>query len=183
MSILKESKKSFVGSAGVYIAMGLLMCVWPVGVSNLMCFAAGAFLTAGGAWKIARYFRTKEYGLSGRADFAAGALEAIVGLLLLSRPNALVELVPVLLGVMVLVNSVFQIQVSLELKKLTYTGWWHHLAVALICAAVSVAMMFNPFRSYEVLSVILGAAFVVDGAADLWTALYVRRKLKKMNLM
>ena len=183
MSILKGSQKSFIGSAAAYILIGILMCAWPIGVSNLVCFLAGAILAAGGVWKVIGYFRKKEFGFSGRADFAVGSLQAILGALLLSRPSVLVELVPVLLGVMVLVNSVFQIQVSLELKQVKYPLWWQHLAVSLICAAAAIFMMFNPFGSYGLLSVILGAAFIADGAADLWTALYVRRKLKKMNLL
>ena len=44
-------------------------------------------------------------------------------------------------------------------------------------------MMFDPFGSYRVMAAVLGAAFVVDGAAELWTALYLVRKLKRLGLM
>lgn len=183
MSILKGSKKAYIGSAAAYIVVGVLMCIWPVRVSQVLCYMGGAALTAGGIWKAVRYFRAKEYGLTGRADFAVGVLSAMLGALLMAKPTVMAELVPVLLGAMVLVNSVFQIQVSLELKRVNYAGWWRQTVISLVCAAVALFMMFNPFGSYELLSVIMGAAFIADGVSDLWFALYVTRKLKKMNLL
>lgn len=183
MSILKGSKKGFIGTAVVYIIIGILMCAWPIGVSNLLCFIAGAVLVVNGLWRAIRYFRAGEYGFVGRADFAAGALQAFLGLLLMRRPYILTELTPILLGAMVLVNSVFQVQVALELKKIKYGRWQYYLAISLVCAAVALTMMFNPFQSYKVLSIIMGAAFIVDGAVDLWTALYVTKALKRLNLM
>lgn len=179
MSILKGAKKSFVCSAAACILIGALLCAWPVGVTNLVCIIAGAALACGGGWKLIGYFKKKDYGIACRIDFSVAALMTILGILLLSRPQMLVELVPVLLGVMVLVNSIFQTQVALELKSVSYTGWWHHLTVAIICAAAALVMMFNPFGSYRVLAFVIGAAFIVDGAVDLWTALYVTKKIRK----
>lgn len=60
MSILKGSKKGFIGTAVVYIIIGILMCAWPIGVSNLLCFIAGAALVVNGLWRAIRYFRAGE---------------------------------------------------------------------------------------------------------------------------
>ena len=183
MSVLKGSRIAYVFTAAVFIALGVFMCAWPLVTVGVLCAIAGAALLAGGVWQLVKYFRAGDYSLLHRWDFAAGALEAVLGLLVIRHPNAIVEMIPFVLGVMVLVNSVFQLQLSMELRKLGYPAWWYHLAAALVCALIAAFMMFNPFRSYELLSVFIGVAFIIDGLADLWTALYVTRRLKKMNLI
>lgn len=183
MTILKSEKKGFICSGLVYLLVGLFMCVWPVGTAEIMCVVAGAALIVSGVIKAAAYFRKKDYGLMPRVDFASSALLVILGVLLASRPDVFMSLVPFILGMMILVNSVFQLQVSFELHAIKFHGWWYHLAAALGCGIVAIVMMFDPFGSYRIVAVFMGLAFIVDGAADLWTALYLQNKLKQQGTL
>ncbi len=183
MSILKNEKKEFVISGAFYLLVGVLMCAWPVGTAGVMCVVAGAALVIGGIMKASGYFRKKDYGLMPRADFASAAIQVIIGIVLASKPDVFIVLVPFILGMMILVNSVFQVQTALELKALKYAGWWHHLVVAGVCGVIALVMMFDPFGSYRMIAIFMGIGFIADGAADLWTALYLTGKLKKLGLM
>ena len=177
MSILKSNKKEFVYSGIVYLLIGVLMCVWPVGTAGMMCVIAGGALIVSGVIKASSYFRKKDYGLEPRVDFASSALLVLLGILLASRPDVFMSLVPFILGMMILVNSVFQMQIALELHAVKYSAWWHYLAVALGCGALALIMMFDPFGSYRLVAVFMSFSFLVDGAVDLWTALYLKKKL------
>lgn len=183
MSILKSSKKGLIGSGIAFAALGVLMCIRPIGTAGLMCVIAGAAMMLGGLWKALGYFRKKEYGLVQRTDFAMAALQTALGALLISRPEAVVELMPVILGMVVLVNSVFQGQNAAELKALGVGSWKFHLIPAAVCALAAIGMMFNPFDSYRAVSFVLGAAFIIDGINDLLVALYLMKKLKKQGLI
>lgn len=183
MSILKSSRREFIYSGAAFVVLGVLMCLRPVGTAGVMCVIAGIALMVSGVMKAAAYFRKREYNLMPRMDFAGAALQAVVGLLLVIRPTVFIELVPFILGMMILVNSVFQVQTAMELKRIGYGSWWHHLAAGLVCGAVALVMMFDPFGSYRVIAVVMGLAFIVDGAADLWMALYLNNKLRKLGLL
>jgi len=183
MSILKSDKKEFIYSGIVYLLIGVLMCVWPVGTAGMMCVIAGGALIISGAIKASVYFRKKDYGRMSRVDFVSAALLVLLGILLAARPDVFMSLVPFILGMMILVNSVFQMQIALELHSVKYASWWHYLAVALGCGALAIIMMFDPFQSYRIVAVFMGLAFLVDGAADLWTALYIKKKLKQSDLI
>ena len=183
MSILKSDRKEFIYSGIVYLLIGILMCVWPVGTAGVMCVIAGAALIISGLLKAAAYFRKRDYGLMPRVDFTSSALLIILGVLLAARPDVFISLVPFILGMMILVNSVFQLQTALELRAIRYGAWWHHLVSALGCGVLAVIMMFDPLGSYRVVAVFMGIAFIVDGAADLWTALYLKKKLRQLGLM
>ena len=183
MSILKNTRKEFVYSGAVYLVIGILMCAWPVGTAGMMCVIAGAALIVSGVIKALGYFRKKDYGLMPRLDFSAAAIQVILGILLAARPDVFMSLVPFILGVMILVNSVFQTQVALELHLLKYDKWWHYLAAAVGCGLLAVIMMFDPFGSYRLIAVFMGVAFIVNGAVDLMTELYLKGRLKKLGLM
>ena len=183
MSILKNSKNEFAYSGAVYLLIGILMCAWPVGTAGVMCVIAGAALIVGGVMKASVYFRKKDYGLMPRVDFSSAAVQVILGILLAARPDVFMSLVPFILGVMILVNSVFQMQVSLELHLIKYAKWWYHLAVALACGVLALVMMFDPFGSYRLIAVFMGIAFIVDGIVDLLTEMVLKSKLRKLGLM
>lgn len=177
MSILKTPKKELTISGVVYLLVGILMCVWPVGTAGVMCVIAGAALAVSGVLKAAAYFKKKEYGFMQRTDFTAAGLQMMIGSLLAFRADVFISVVPFILGMMILVNSVFQMQIALELHAAKYGAWWHYLAVSLGCGILALIMMFDPFGSYRLVAVFMGLAFLVDGAADLWTALYLKKKL------
>lgn len=183
MSILKTAQKEFIYSGAVYLLIGLFMCVWPVGTAGVMCVIAGAALIVSGLLKAANYFRKKDYSLTPRLDFAASSLLIILGILLAGRPDIFMSLVPFILGMMILVCSVFQLQIALELHAVKYPAWWYHLAIALACGILAIVMMFDPFQSYRIVAVFMGLAFMADGAADLYTGLYLKKRLKKLELI
>lgn len=183
MSMIKGSKREMAISGAAYLVLGALMCAWPVGTAGVLCVMAGLALFAGGVWRAVGYFRKKDCTLQDRADFSAAALLIMFGAVLAVKREVFIVLAPFILGVMILASSVFQIQTAAELKKMKYDRWWYHLAAALVCGSAAVVMMFDPFGSYRVMAAVLGAAFVVDGAAQLWTALYLVRKLKRLGLM
>ena len=183
MSLLKSDRKEFIYSGIVYLFIGVLMCAWPVGTAGMMCVIAGCALIVSGVIKASAYFKKKECSLMSRVDFASSALLVILGVLLAAKPDIFMSLVPFILGMMILVNSVFQLQIALELHAVKYGAWWHYLAGSLGCGALAIIMMFDPFGSYRMVAVFMGLAFLLDGAADLWTALYLKKKLIQLGLM
>lgn len=181
--MLKGIRSSFSGAAALFIVVGIVMCAWPTSTASVLCAVAGLALIAGGVWKMADYFFKKRFGLTDRCDFAVGALQAVLGILLMGNPQVVMGLVPVLLGVMVLADSLFKVQLSVSLKKVSYVCWWHYLVMGLVCGAAAVVMMINPFATYELLSILLGATFIVNGLTDLWAAFYLNRQLKKLGIL
>ena len=183
MSMLKSGRRELIVSGAVYCGLGLLMCIWPEGTAGAMCRIAGVLLAAGGLMRIVGYFRKKESGLTARAEFSVAAIGAVVGGMMAVRPEGFLPLVPFMMGVLIWVSSAFQLMTARELKKMHYGGWWYFLAAALICGAAAGLMMFDPFGSYRSVAYVMGGAFIADGAMDLYTALYLKGKLKKLGLM
>ena len=183
MEILKSKKRVFALSGLLFLALGILMCIWPVGVTGVLCVLAGIALLGVGGWKVWKYFKQKKCNLSERLDFAAAALQAMLGLVMIVKTKEISVLVPPILGVMVLVNCVFQIQTALELKAKKSKGWWYYLSAAGACALIALVMMFDPFGNYRMVSVFMGVAFIVDGMTDIWTALYLKGWLERTKLM
>ncbi len=178
-SMLKGIRSSFGVSAALFIVLGLVMFIWPMAMGNILCLLGGLMLIGVGLWKMAGYFRKKEYGVPQRCSFAIGALEAVLGVILMSQPQLVINLVPYLLGVIVLVDSLFKLQLAYSLKKTGFSEWWHYLIMGAVCACAA-ALMINISL---LMSVLLSVTLIVNGAVDLWIALYLSIRLKKLGLI
>ncbi|MBQ2957422.1 MAG: DUF308 domain-containing protein [Clostridia bacterium] len=183
MSILKSEKKELLYTGIVYLLIGVVMCTWPFGAAGVMSVLAGLTLIVLGMKRAAVYFTKKEYGLMQRLDFAAAAILVIIGIVIAGQPDFFLLLVPFILGMIILVNGVFLLQEAVELKKMKYDAWWHHLAAGFATGIAALIMMFDPFSSHRVMAVVMGVLFILDGAADLYTELFLKGRLKKLGLM
>lgn len=186
--MLNEFKKIDILWGTAFVLIGLLMCIWPGGLTNLMCIIAGIALLIGGSWRIYGYFRKGYFGCEEtsfevRLSLITAAMELALGVVLTVSPRSISNLVPVILGMMAIVNSVFALQDALRFKEIGYKGWWYHAVVVGVCCVAALVMMFNPFKSTVVVSIVMGAAFVIEGILELYTVLFVNEKLKKLGLI
>ncbi len=185
--MLNELKKINILWGTAFVLIGLLMCIWPTGLTSLMCIVAGIALLIGGAWRIYGYFKkgyfaNDEVSFEIRLSLITAVMELALGVVLTFSHRSISNLVPIILGVMVIVNGVFQVQTAFQLNELKYKGWWHHLVVVGVCCVAAIVMMFNLFGNM-VVSIVIGAAFFMEGILELYTVLYLNDKLKKLGLI
>ena len=109
MYFLKESKGSLIISALTFIVLGLVLCIWPNVAMNFICVVAGAALLIGGAWQIIAYLRGKAAAGIGPSSFVGGVFEVLFGLVLVLRPQVVQVAVPLLLSVLLLVDSIVKL--------------------------------------------------------------------------
>ncbi len=186
--MLKELKNINILWGTAFVLIGLLMCIWPNGLTGLMCIVAGIALLIGGGWRIYGYFRkgyfkSTDLSFEVRLSLITAAMELALGIVLTFSYRSISNLVPIILGTMAIVNGVFQTQTALYLNEVKYKGWWHHVVVVGICTVAAILMMFNPFKSMVVVSIVMGAAFVLEGVLELYMVLFLNDKLKKLGLI
>ncbi len=94
-------------------------------------------------------------------DFSVGALAVIAGLILLISRERVVGLLQIVIGVYLVVDSVFKLQLALDAQR---AGRRQLVAVACIdvaCLALGVVLIVK--ISGDFLMVLIGVALVADG--------------------
>ena len=161
----------FAGVSGLFCALGLALLLWPETAAGL-CVLLGAAVIACGAVKLMGYFSDDLYRLAFQFDLAAGLLTIVVGLLLLLRPWDVLALLPVLLGLFILADSVLRLQTSIDARHFGMKKWWLLLLFSVCGAALGTALLLRPFQSTRALVRLTGLTLAADGAENLLAGLY-----------
>ena len=111
MKIFKRIKWSYVVLSAMFLLLGIYLVVNPETSLIMICRILGAAMAVFGVMKIVLYFIREVEGVAIRFDFAVGLFCIILGVLMLWRAPALTDILSVMIGLLVLVDSVFKLQV------------------------------------------------------------------------
>ena len=151
-------------------ALGICTFIWPEITSAAICSAMGAATIVFGIIKIITYFLREVKGVALNYDFSTGALAVIAGLALLITRDKVVDLLQLVIGVYLVVDSVFKLQAALDAKRLGIPGWWLPLIVTAACLALGVVLIVR--ESGGLLMLLIGTALVADGLQNLLLAVF-----------
>lgn len=164
-------QKFFIGRAVLatgYIVLGVIWMVYPGLTGIVICRTAGALALAFGAARIISAMREQDMIGWGRLDLVVGVLLLAFGLFALVQPEAILSILPLVLGIYLLVACVGKIQHAVSLKRMGFARWWSVLALGILAGILGTLLIVNPFGAAETMLMFLGASMVLDGAADLW---------------
>ena len=128
-------------------------------VADLLKIVGYLLLAAGAAYLIFYFIGKNREGV--RLGYAAVA--AIAGLVLILRPYSVLNIFPILAGAMLVINGISNlIQASQGEGAPSYSR-----IVAIVIIIIGALLIFRPFRIWDALVFIMGAALVLNGLADL----------------
>lgn len=167
MDSLKKWKWGYIALTLLIMALGLCLILWPGISAGVLCNLCGAVLVVAGAMRMVCYFRRGISVLWHRYELPLGLLDALLGAYFFSHPDNVLLLLPVVLGIVIIVDSVFKLQTALEVRSLGAGSWWVMLALAILSILVAVYLIGNPFEGTLTLMVYLGICLFIDGIQSL----------------
>ena len=154
----------WVAKAG-YIVMSLVFCAAGAACiidPGLSAAAVGRVLGAAmilfGAVKLVGYCSRDLYRLAFQYDLGFGLLLIALGALVLARPAGVLDFLFTTLGVAVLTDGLYKVQIAVDAKRFGISTWWLTLALALAAGAVGLTLVFRPWDSARLLTRLLGVA-------------------------
>ena len=167
----------WVAKAG-YIVMSLVFCAAGVAcIVNPGLSAAGIGRVLGvamilfGAVKLVGYCSRDLYRLAFQYDLGFGLLLIALGVLVLLRPAEVRDFLLTALGIAVLTDGLYKVQIAVDAKRFGVSAWWLTLVLAVAAGTVGLALVFRPWDSARLLTILLGAALVAEGILNLCVAI------------
>lgn len=157
--------------SAVYCALGILFIVRPDFTVRAAGRLLGASMAIFGAFKLVGYFSRDLYRLAFQYDWALGILLAVSGALLLTRPAGAVTAVFLIMGVTALAGSLFKARIALDARAFGIRSWWAIFVLSILTAAVGLLLLFRPWDSARVMTVLLGVSLLTQGLLDLCVTL------------
>ena len=164
-----------------FIVLGILMIVRPEASLPLICRGLGILAAIFGAIRVLQYFLRTPQGIGQRYDLAGGLFCLLIALLLIFRANEVAAILSVIVGIFILIDSVFKLQVALDAQRTGVPTWGMMMIFACISLLLGILLVFDTFQGQKILSIIMGVALIYDAVVDLFTVFYVTRVVKNVQ--
>lgn len=175
---MKNFRKTFPISSVAFVLVGLALLLWPETSLRIVCGLFGLVILMKGVGSIYSFLKAEVRGFFSYFGWLFGAAAVALGIFLLIRPQTVVSILPILVGLFVIMDGVLRVQSAFELRAAGYDRWWSLLILALVSVVLGAVMLWNPFGTVELLVMAIGVILMVEGALNLvgfiWTAIQLK---------
>lgn len=164
----------------IYVLLGICLICMPVETVNLICkLVFGIILILAGLYHVLIYVLEKMNATV--LDLFSGGILLVVGGFLFFNPQVVIKLLPILLGALVLVDSIWTFKGAFRLKK-RGSGMWKVLLVgSLVFIGLGIALIVNPFKIVKYTILFAGWTLLCNGAEDLVFMVILRRGMRELK--
>ena len=148
-----------------------------VGISYLI----GGILIALGVIAIINFLRNKTRDVFMQLNIVYGIVSIVAGLFLVTVPEFIGSIIPIVVGIAVIISSSFKVQQALILKNLDNKYFLPSLIMAIICLVCGVVILFNPFKSAVVVTRIIGIFMIIYAILDIINT-YILKKSSNLSV-
>lgn len=166
-SIIQDMKQNYFVNAVIMVVIGLVLIIWPQILGVVLCYLLGGALIVMGIIQLVGFLRGERIGFYNKFSLLMGIVLILLGIWICTQPHIVLSIIPVVVGIIVILHGLMDIQYTLDIKKTGNTKWWVALLFAILTLVVGLLLVFNPFTAYEISMILLGVAMLYDGGSDL----------------
>lgn len=147
----------------IFTIIGLCLIIFPdVSLNIISYIIGGLFLILG------IYLFTINYNSLILTDMIFfGVMMVLLGIILIVYPKIIAQLIPIVLGIWFITDSIIKIRISLSLKEYSDSPWILTLILAIISMLCGVIFILHPLASSEVITSFIGILIMVYALSDI----------------
>lgn len=168
---MRTAKIGYITVSAVLCALGILLIAVPDFSVSAIGVICGILLILFGGVKLVGYFSKDLYRLAFQYDFAFGILLMILGIVILVHPGSVMTFICITLGLVILTDGLFKIQIAMESRSFGLSKWWLILLLAIVTGVFGAALIVRPGEGSSVLVILLGISMLSEGILNLSTML------------
>lgn len=168
---MRIAKSGYIIMSAAFCIMGLLLMIFPEVSATVIYRVLGIAIIIFGAVKLIGYFSHDLFRLAFQYDLAFGVLLLALGVIVLTRPENVMSFLFIALGIAILADGLFRVQVALDAKTFGVKAWWLLLTLAILTGIVGVTLIFRPLESAQLMTTLLGVSLLAEGILNLCVAI------------
>ena len=150
-------------TAIAFFVIGIVLLIYPDTFLKMACYILGALFVAYGVLGILRCIREHVMYL-GTLLVSVFALAA--GIFVITQPKTISSILPIIIGLILFLDGVFNIRHALGLHKFGDGAWKFILILGIITVAFGAVILFNPYSTATFTFRLIGIALVYNGVSD-----------------
>lgn len=166
-TFVEGMKKNYFISAILTIALGAVLVIWPDWSGRILCYLLGVTLILMGGIQLIVCIRAERIGFYSKFSMLMNIILILLGVWVCIRPDTVLSLVPVIIGIVMLIHGCMDLQFTMDIKHAGSGKWWIALIFALVTLTLGVFLVMHPFLAFEITMLIIGIGLLYDGISDL----------------
>ena len=168
---MRIAKIGYIVISVLLCIMGTLLLLFPNISIRVMGILCGITLVVFGVIKLVGYFSRDLFRLAFQNDLASGIVMLVLGMSLFIPTQDMLATFCTVLGILILADGLFKIQIAMDAKPFGIRKWWLILVAAILTGIFGLLLIIRPGESLQVLTVLLGISLIWDGILNLSTML------------
>lgn len=182
---VREFRWSFIVTALAFAALGLVLILWPDASMNVLCYLVGGALTLYGGFNVLSFLFSRDRTFT--FELVIGVITAAIGIFSLISPNSIRDILSIILGLVIIIDSLIGIKRAFTLRELGLDAWWIGLVLSVAAAFLGAMFMINKEMFGQALLIVVGAVLLYQGVSDLVSIIHIsllgKRLKKNLNAM
>ncbi len=145
----------------VLLVFGLFMFTKPLSTVNALMILFGVILVLDGLVHLVSYFSIKDEYRFFSSELVQAIIYIILGFVLMINYYNISYLLPIILGIWIIVDSIFRLQISLNIRDIYDSHWGVLLAMSILTGLFGMVILFNPVESLAMLTRVCGAILMI----------------------
>lgn len=166
---MRIAKTGYIVMSIVFSVIGVLLIAMPDISAKVIGLFVGIAMIVFGAVRLVGYFSKDLFRLAFQFDLGFGILMLALGVIVLTKPENLMPFLGVALGISVLIDSLFKIQIALDSKQFGIKSWWLIFSMAIITGIMGLILITHSAVGAQLLTILLGISFIIEGVLNLCT--------------
>lgn len=178
--VRKLGRNSIVFSM-ILLVFGLFMFVKPISTINILMITFGCLLVVDGLVHLISYFSIKNDYRFFSGELAQAIIYIILGFVLVCNYDKISGLLPIILGIWIIVESIFKLQIALNIRDVYDSHWGMVLSMSIINGLLGMIILFNPFESLAVLTMACGAILMIVEVISIFEDITIISRVGKVQ--
>ena len=167
--MISKIKNTLIITSVLYTIMGVLMLLFPEVISDFICYLVSLMFMFFGIAAILMYVRSEIKTPYTSTILVIGLVLGSLGIYILTNPRNFASLIPLVIGIFMIADSISKLSASLDLRKYGYVNWWHMLIISFLILGCGLLLVFNPFGAVSLTIMIIGSILIVDSITNIYT--------------
>lgn len=177
-SLLKKVKANTILSSLLCAALGLVLVIWPDISMQIVCIAIGAVLILCGVIRLLGFFLNHDGSVYTQGNLVMGIVLVVVGIWIVATPGKVLVIIPIIVGILIVIHGVNNIQQTITLCKGKYSMWWLALIMAILTIGLGVLLIIRPFAALDTVVMLIGFFLIYDGLSNVWIVSRIAKTVK-----
>ena len=176
--MINKLKNTLVVTSILYTIIGVFMLIFPETVSDFICYLVSLMFLFFGVAGIVMYIRSEIKTPYTSTILVFGIVLGCLGIYIMMNPRTFVSLIPLVIGVFMIADSISKLSAALDLRKFGYERWWHLLVISFAILCCGLLLVFNPFEAVSLSIMVIGFILIVDSLTNIYTIYTYSRAFK-----